>query len=521
MTGPRTRVVIADDDREVRAALADLVAGQPGLTLAGEAGDQLGAIRLATQRRPAVLLLDSRMPGGSAAATVRAIRASAPEVGVLVLSGSGEPASALEVLLAGASGYLVKPVADREVLEGIARVVRGQLSMPVPLARECLDLLRTNPEVAMAVPRAPAAVPHRSVAGADPAEAEDAALYRDLFEHSPDAAVLVDVAGRIRVVNAATERMFGYSRGQLEGRTVDALLPDHPVPIYRRETDEVTTEPVGLELTGLRRDGTEFPVDLGVSRLPDGQILLTGRDMTEVAGTRAVLEHSLEVLQAADQEHRSVLEDLVRAQERERTRIAAGIHDDSLQVITAASLRLQQLRRRLTDPEAVKMASKVEETISLAADRLRAMIFEFRPPALEEDGLVPALRIYLDQLREDTGVEYQLDSRLDREPPLETRVVIYRIAQEALNNVRKHARAHRVKVQLSVTEGGFLVEIVDDGVGYAPQRAGPRAGHLGLSLMRDRAEVAGGWCRIESAPGAGTTVEFWIPLDLSSAGSRP
>jgi PAS domain S-box-containing protein len=520
MTGPRTWVAIADDDRVVRDALADLISSQPDLDLIGEAVDHPGAIRLAIQDRPEALVLDGRMPGGTAAETVRAIRDRAPHVAVLVLSAYGDPAGAVDVLSAGAAGYLVKGVNDREVLEAIARAVRGQLSMSAPLARECVELLRRHAPA----PAAPVQTDPREV-GEEPAEPIDAAeRYQLLFDHSPEAAVVVDSGGRIRLVNAATERLFGYPREQLVGHTVDALLPEHPVTIYRRETDEVTAEPAGLELVGRRRDGTEFPIDLSVSRIPTlagGQVLLTARDMTEIAGTRAVLEHSVEVLQATDQEHRGVLEDLVRAQERERMRIAAGIHDDSLQVITAASLRLQQLRRRLTDPDDLKALSRVEETIKLAADRLRRMIFDFRPPALEEDGLVTALQIYLDQLQEDVGTGYQLESQLDREPPPETRVVIYRIAQEALMNVRKHARASRVSVDLSSTEGGCLVQIVDDGVGYSPQREEARAGHLGLILMRDRAEIAGGWCRIESAPGAGTTVEFWVPFDLASARSRP
>src|SRR5690606_20116853 len=131
--------------------------------------------------------------------------------------------------------------------------------------------------------------------------------------------------------------------------------------------------------------GSELPIDLSVSRIETDagpRVILTARDMTEIAGARDVLEHSLEALREAGQEQRGLVEDLVRAQERERARIAAGIHDDSLQVLTAASLRVQQLRRRLSDPEHLKVLSKVEETLKLAGDRLRRMIFDFRPPAL-------------------------------------------------------------------------------------------------------------------------------------------
>src|SRR5690606_5726628 len=427
--------------------------------------------------------------------TLEAVQLRAPQVAVVVVSGDGDPTAALDAVAAGAVGYLVKEVADRELPEAVARGVRGQLSMPAPLARQCAEL----------------AARRRAEQGAVPAAG-------DLLEHSADAILVVDVSGRIELVNAATERLFGYPRGELVGRTVDTVLPHYPAggPEGARPAG-----PSRMELTGRRRDGTEFPVDLGVGPVPDGDlIMLTGRDMTEIAGSRDVLERSVETLRASDREHRAVLEDLVRAQEGERRRIAAGIHDDSLQVITAASLRLQQLRRRLRDPDDLKTLSQVEETIRLAADRLRRLIFDFRPPALEEDGLETALRIIMDRLREEAGIEFRLDSQLDRQPPLESRVVVYRIAQEALMNVRKHAHAGQVTVRLRTVDDGCLVEVADDGVGFAPQRAETRAGHLGLSLMRDRAEIVGGWWRIDSTPGAGTVVEFWVPFHLASVRSE-
>src|SRR5258707_2356513 len=180
------------------------------------------------------------------------------------------------------------------------------------------------------------------------------------------------------------------------------------------------------------------------------QVVLAIRDMTKAVEARAALERSIEELRSTDRQQRNTIVELIRAQERERMGVAAGIHDDSLQVITAAALRLQQLRRRLHDPEDLKILSKLDETIMLAAQRLRKMIFDFRPPpALEQDGLVAALSVYLDQLQTDTGLPYQLDADIMTEPPEQARVVIYRIAQEALMNIRKHAHASRIRVRLS------------------------------------------------------------------------
>src|SRR5690606_27515410 len=263
-TGARTRVVVADDDRAVRQALADVVSARPDLELVGTAGDHPDAVRLAVRYRPDVLVLDDHMPGGSAAGTLEAVQLRAPQVAVVVVSGYGDPTAAIDAVAAGAVGYLVKGVADRELPEAVARGVRGQLSMPVPLARECAELLEQRW-------REPGAAP--------------AAGPLQLLEHSPDATLLVDPSGRIELVNAAAERLFGYPRGELVGRGVDTVLPDYPAggaePVR-------PGGPSRMELTGRRRDGTELPVDLGVGPVPDGdggRILLTARDMTEIAGS--------------------------------------------------------------------------------------------------------------------------------------------------------------------------------------------------------------------------------------------
>jgi signal transduction histidine kinase len=196
-------------------------------------------------------------------------------------------------------------------------------------------------------------------------------------------------------------------------------------------------------------------------------------------------------------------------------------------------LRLQQLRHRLDDPGALEVLGRLEETLALAADRLRRLIFDFRPPALERVGLPAAVRDALSRMHDDTGIEVVLDNRLTAEPPLPARVLLYRILQEALVNVGQHAAADRVEVTLDHQDGGYFARVRDNGVGLPAgdgHPPGSEPGHLGLVLMRERATFAGGWFRMDSAPGAGTTVSVWIPrgADLESTprppalrGSRP
>jgi len=344
--------------------------------------------------------------------------------------------------------------------------------------------------------------------------------FRQLVESSPNGLVIVDADGRIQLVNGQTERLFGRGRDALVGQPAERLLRDRPLANTLREAIQASGEsgelPVrhSLELVGGRGDGTEFPADVSVSRLRIEQgpvAVMIIRDVTELRRSQFVLEQSLELLRMTGRDRQYLLKQLVRAQEDERSRIAAGIHDDTIQVVTAASLRLQQLRRRLQDPEQLSILAKLDETLTLSLSRLRQLIFDLRPPALDRGNLVDALLTYLKQLRTETGVEFRLEDRLESEPPTATRVLVYRIAQEALVNVRKHAQASLVRVQLLGVDEGCLLRITDDGVGYNPGEVESRPGHLGIVLMHERAETAGGWCRIESAPGAGTTVEAWVP----------
>jgi signal transduction histidine kinase len=232
----------------------------------------------------------------------------------------------------------------------------------------------------------------------------------------------------------------------------------------------------------------------------------------EAERAEAEAQASLVVLQASDEERRRLVIHLTQAQEQERGRIASDIHDDSIQAMTAVGIRLETLRRRLTDPEQLRVLEELEETVVLSIARLRHLLFELRPPVLDREGLAPALRVYLDELSKETRLWYEIDNQLTVEPPPETRRILYRITQEALTNVRKHAHARRVIVSLHEEERGFRVRVRDDGQGFVmkdPEEQAP--GHLGFTAMRERAEIAGGWWRVASAPQAGTTVEFWVP----------
>ncbi len=209
---------------------------------------------------------------------------------------------------------------------------------------------------------------------------------------------------------------------------------------------------------------------------------------------------------------RMLLERLVRAQEEERARIAQDIHDDSVQIMTAAALRIASLRRQLAATPHAETLARLEGTVNEAIGRLRRLLFELRPRALDHEGLAAALRLYLDRLEQETGLRWAVQDRLVVEPDPQTRMALFRIAQEALTNVRKHAQAHRVEVTVEERDDGYLLRVRDDGRGFRLTDQGMGSpDHLGLASMRERAEMAGGWFRVDPRPGLGTTVEAWVP----------
>ena len=132
------------------------------------------------------------------------------------------------------------------------------------------------------------------------------------------------------------------------------------------------------------------------------------------------------------------------------------------------------------------------------------------PDALEREGLASALRHRLEQMEELNGIEFELHDHLVRQPSAVVAAVLYRIALEALRNVARHADAGRVRVQLQHSDDRVSVEVSDDGVGF--RAFTPRPGHLGLSIMAARAELAGGGIQIDSQPGEGSVAAFWVPV---------
>ncbi len=217
---------------------------------------------------------------------------------------------------------------------------------------------------------------------------------------------------------------------------------------------------------------------------------------------------------------RQLFAQLVAAQEEERLRIASEIHDDTLQALTAAGLRAQQLRMHLTEPAQLELMAKLENNLREAAARLRRLMVDLRPPSLEHTGLASAMRQLLDRLHHETAVTFTLEEHLDAEPVGGVRTALYRFAQEALTNLLNNAQATSVAVGLHTADSGWLVRIQDDGRCFDTWQVDSPPAHVRLLSMRDRVQLGGGWLSVAAGPACGTLVELWLPAETRDA-ARP
>jgi two-component system, NarL family, sensor histidine kinase UhpB len=236
-----------------------------------------------------------------------------------------------------------------------------------------------------------------------------------------------------------------------------------------------------------------------------GRIEATRADPDEVVRLQAAFNRMLDRLEA---ERRDAARSVLRAQEQERQRLAQDLHDEVNQALTAILLRLEAAAQA-APPELRRELQTTKDLATQAMEELLHLARELRPTALDDHGLLPALRTQVSNFAERTGIDAHFRRRGDV-PWLtdEQQLVLYRVTQESLSNIAQHAGAHRVIVELS-SIGRLVLRISDDGrglVGGANGKAPDRQGGLGLSGMRERALLAGGELSIHSTEGRGTIV---------------
>lgn len=296
-------------------------------------------------------------------------------------------------------------------------------------------------------------------------------------------------------------------------RTLATPVDDEPSAPSRRRLVVLTAISLvapSLVIADRYTPGGNTTASLGV-----GAAVLFLLVLTRMAGLVGELRSSNAELARAQQAREHLLRRTVRAGEDERLRLAADLHDGPIQRLSALSLYLEQLRRRLPDgTEETRLLEESKSSLSLEIRRLRRMMTELRPPALDEEGLNAALRDHAFGVCRAARIRLRDDLRVDGRLPVEIETLLYRVAQEALANVARHAQATEVSIFLGITREGVRLTVTDDGVGFEPhaKRSAVPFEHFGLVSMRERVELSGGSWAVRSTPGKGTTVDATIPL---------
>jgi PAS domain S-box-containing protein len=326
-----------------------------------------------------------------------------------------------------------------------------------------------------------------------------------LMESATDVAIFTtDRVGVISSWNAGSERIFGYREEEAIGRNIEVLYTesDRGARVHEREMRAAIEEgrSVGSRLH-VRKDGTTFFASGLTQPLggADGGFVKIARDMTETLRAEA------------DRREKELARTLVQTQEAERRRIARDLNDELGQSMTALRLNLDRLigDGRIS-PDEIAEAKRIAKKID---DGLELVAWQLRPAALDDLGFVPAVEMYVAEWSGLTGVQARVSVWTAKDARFGTTVetAFYRIVQEALNNVHKHASARNVEVTIRSRDGLLVLTIDDDGTGFDPEDLATRAHGVGLDGVLERVQIIGGELEIESAPGHGTTIHVRVP----------
>ncbi len=346
-----------------------------------------------------------------------------------------------------------------------------------------------------------------------------------IVQSAMDAIVTVDENQRIVLFNPAAEKVFRCPATEAIGSPLGRFIPERFRAVHRRHVERfaatgVTSRRMGdtTVLYGLRADGEEFPIDASIS-----QVVVGGKKLyTVILRDITLRRQAEEELRESHDRLRELTAALESVREEERTRISRELHDELGQQLTALRMDVSWLASRLSpdQPGLVEKLNSMKATIDATVRSVRRISAELRPLVLNELGLVAATEWLVQDFAARSGIKTELDLDLDEHTlALDDRLAtaMFRVLQESLTNVARHANASRVNVVLSGANGALVLKVQDDGKGIAPGEE-RKSGSFGLLGMRERMQALGGQVTLRSSPGEGTTVEVSVPLSGSAAG---
>lgn len=344
---------------------------------------------------------------------------------------------------------------------------------------------------------------------AEEAVKESERRYRDLFDSASDAIFVRDLEGNIIEVNQAAATLTGYTLDELSRMNISELLTAESFQIamerqQRQLEGETASQRYELELVS--KDGTKAIIESVIRLITENG---------QAVGVQAMVRDGTE-LKRWRENMLFYISEITRAQEEERKRIARELHDETAQALATLSLDIETItraRERLSE-ETLQQLEQLRDKIEPIMEGVRRFSHELRPGALDQLGLLPAL----ESLAEDMIVSYEIDARVEviatpRRLSAEEELVLFRIAQEALSNVRKHSQATEAVVRVEFCDDKIRMAITDNGQGFElPDMLSDfvAKGKLGILGMHERARLLDGSFSVQSEVGKGTTMSVEI-----------
>ena len=335
--------------------------------------------------------------------------------------------------------------------------------------------------------------------------------FSRVIEQTGDSVFVTNRDGVIEYVNPSFETLTGYSRDEAVGATPRLFKSDqHDARFFSDLWRKIASgETVRVVFTNRRKDGRLYYEDQTVTPLRDNtghitHFVSTGRDITHRRRTEDALRRVTDRL------------------EHEAARIASALHDEAGQFLTVAHLKLLAVARTL-GPDDRERLLEVQFHLDQVEEQLRRLAHELRPRILDDLGLVEAVRFLADGVSSRSGVPVDVQASLDAPCPPLVATAIYRMVQEGLTNVARHARATRARIEVRGHRDVLTCALDDDGIGFDAANAMTAAGRHGLGLfgIRDRLEALGAELTIVSSPGAGTRLQTVVPLEAADAFACP
>ncbi len=490
----QARILIVDDKPYNRQVLEGMLRPEGFLLLSAASGQE--ALAIVAQQTPDLILLDVVMPGMDGYQVAGAIKGNpaTKNIPIIIITALGDRHARMLGLSAGAEDFLAKPIDRAELCMRVRNLLR--LKAYGNYYDKYSQMLESE-------------------VGSRAAELiESERLYRSTFDAAPVGIVHVGPDGRWLRVNQRLCDLLGYSRDELQHLAVQTLLQSEQLPGEAESFHQMaagTLDRYVVEDKRYRRQDGTFVwarVSMSVHRDAEGQ----AQHFISVIEDTTEMKRAEQERRASSEQLRRLAAHLLSVRDEERARISREVHDELGQSLTAVKMDLAWLEGRLPRRNR-PMLTRIRSTRQLAdsiIQSIRRISTELRPAVLDL-GLAAAVEWQVQDFQARSGIQCTVRLLTRDVVAASASTAMFRILQETLTNVARHAKAARVEVVLQRQPDRLVLLIRDNGQGF-DQAAPSLSQSLGLLGMRERAAILGGQLNILSAPGQGTTVTAWIPL---------